>query len=99
MLLKTLFKRQYFLYHKLDILESSTDRRSPRETLRKKIQNALTWYIVSQKVLLPAIFYFSNRIIAQAAHAPQDTDVKQDLLIKDTDVQVFCTLIMRVVDK
>ena len=65
----------------------------------KKIQNALTWYIVSQKVLLPAIFYFSNRIIAQAAHAPQDTDVKQDLLIKDTDEQVFCTLIMRVVDK
>ena len=44
-------------------------------------------------------YYFSNRIIAQAAHAPQGTDVKQDLLIKDTDVQVFCTLIMRVVDK
>ena len=33
-------------------------------------------------------FVFFNRIIAQAAHAPQGTDVKQDLLIKDTDVKV-----------
>ena len=31
-------------------------------------------------------FYFSNRIIAQAARAPQATGVKQDLRIKDTDV-------------
>ena len=63
MLLKTLFKRQYFWYHKLDILESSNDRRSPRETLRKKIQNTLTWYIVSQKVLLPAIFIFPTELL------------------------------------
>ena len=99
MLLKTLFKRQYFWYHKLDIFESSTDRRSPRETLRKK--NSKYTYVVHRiiKSVIACYFYFSNRIVAQAAHAPQGTDVKQDLLIKDTDVQVFCTLIMRVVDK
>ena len=51
------------------------------------------------KSVIACYFYFSNRIIAQAAHAPRGTDVKQDLLIKDTDVQVLCTLIMRVVEK
>ena len=41
-----------------------------------------------QKKPFNSIFSF-NRIIAQAVHVPQGTDVKQDLLVKDTDVKVW----------
>ena len=70
MLLKTLFKLQYFLYHKLDILESSTDRRSPRETLRKK--NSKCTYVVHRitKSVITCYFLFFQQNYCSSSPCP-----------------------------